>query len=188
MEIYIIAAVIFLIVAVALCAPKSDMIKTKPAVPSVGYKLIYTDQRTNEKKDDVVYSKLLKSEVYDIKGKPDFLYQKTSDNSIVPVELKSGKIGDAPIPHKGDMLQLIAYFLIVEEVYGIKPKEGRLIYKDFMFKIKNTDKNKNMLLSTLEEMRNMLETGEGTPNSSFVTCRHCLCRDTVCSYSWKKGA
>ena len=33
------------------------------------------------------------------------------------------------MPHTSDLLQLVAYFLIIEDLYGYKVKKGKLILK-----------------------------------------------------------
>ena len=101
----------------------------------------------------------------------------------MPVELKSGRIGDAPEPHRGDYLQLAAYFLLLEDVYGKRPRFGRLVYADYMFEIRNTAGVRREVLRTMAEMRQMLETGEGRAECSFIHCRHCVCNGTVCEFS-----
>ncbi len=101
----------------------------------------------------------------------------------MPVELKSGRIGDALEPHRGDYLQLAAYFLLLEDVYGKRPRFGRLVYADYMFEVRNTAGVRREVLRTMAEMRRMLETGEGHAESSFVHCRHCVCNGTVCEFS-----
>lgn len=185
MKIYIIIAaiaIIFIFIIIKLFSKKIK--KTKPSLHPFGFRLIYTDQKPKKKRDDVIYSKLLYSKRYNIHGKPDFLFQNKS-GKIIPIELKSGTIGSADFPHKGDLLQLTAYFIIVEETYGIKPKEGRLIYKDFMFKIKNTRKLRKILFETLEEMRETLIDGIADVEPNYAKCRHCVCRGTVCEYQKK---
>lgn len=158
--------------------------KTKPCLHPIGYKLIYTDQKVKKRKDDVVYSKLLKSEKYNLQGKPDYIYATT--NKLLPVELKSGKIGDKLEPHYGDLMQLGAYFIILNEEYGIRPKYGRLIYSDYMFIVKNTSKLNREVTDILNDMKSMLKSGEGEANADFVHCRHCICRYTVCEHCDKK--
>ncbi|MDE6357344.1 MAG: CRISPR-associated protein Cas4, partial [Eubacteriales bacterium] len=128
----------------------------------------------------VIYSKLLYSEKYNLTGKPDYIYKK--GNVYFPVELKSGTIKNESLPHQGDFLQLIAYFLILEDLYGAKIKKGKLIYSDYSFIIKNNKRNKKILLKTLKEMRNMLQTGKGKPVCNFAHCKYCVCKQTVCEY------
>ena len=145
-----------------------------------GYKLIYADQKATRKQKD--FGKLLYSKKYDIQGKPDYIFQKRFGNAIVPVELKSGSIRDDNFPHPGDRLQLATYFLLIEDVYGVRPKYGRLVYKDYMFDIRNTIKIRREVRRTLANMRQMLQTGQGKANCSVAGCRYCICKGTVCPY------
>lgn len=147
-----------------------------------GFTLIYADQKQSGKKSEG-FGKLLYSAKYDLQGKPDYIFKKRLGGAIVPVELKSGAIKDAPLPHPGDLLQLAAYFLLLEDIYGKRPSYGWLKYSDYMFYVRNTRNLRKEVKQTMADMRKMLEDGEGTPNASFVTCRHCICNGTVCPYS-----
>lgn len=150
-----------------------------------GYTLVYADQKQGNKKEEN-YGKLLHSPENELQGKPDYIYKKRFGKGIVPVELKSGSIGDDPLPHRGDLLQLAAYFLILEDVYKVRPKFGRLIYKDYMFVVKNTKSLRKEVRDTTKEMREMLIYGVGKANASFVSCRFCICKGTVCTHSETK--
>lgn len=147
-----------------------------------GYTLFYADQKQNGKNQEG-FGKLLKSDTYDLRGKPDYIYRKRFGKMLMPVELKSGKIGDEEVPHFGDLMQLAAYFLIIEDVYGVRPKEGRLVYGDYMFCIPNTQRLRKEVLGMMEEMRDMLESGCGEANADFATCRYCMCNGVVCEHS-----
>ncbi|WP_405729188.1 CRISPR-associated protein Cas4 [Anaerotignum sp.] len=147
-----------------------------------GYALIYADQKQGKKHEED-FGKLLYSAKYELQGKPDYVFQSPILKKIVPVELKSGSIGEEELPHHGDLLQLGAYFLILEDVYGQKPPFGRIVYQDYMFEIKNTAKIRNEVLSTMKEMRDMLQYGAGKAKPSFATCRPCVCNGTVCQFS-----
>lgn len=156
-----------------------------PAKDSMpGYVLVYADQKGGGIGQED-FGKLLYSARYGLQGKPDYVFRSRLGGKIVPMELKSGKIGDAPEPHRGDFLQLAAYFLLLEDVYGRKPKFGRLVYADYMFEIRNTAAVRREALRTMEEMRRMLETGEGRAECSFAHCRHCICNGTVCEFTEK---
>jgi len=132
---------------------------------------IYADGRGN---------KLLHCEKHDLRGKPDYIYKSIITGRLVPMELKSGQVDNAP--NHGDLMQLAAYFLIIESHYGARPKKGFLRYKNAMFRVKNTRGLRKALLTVLADMRGMLETGEGQANPSFVNCRHCVARGTVCEH------
>ena len=142
--------------------------------------MIYADQKGNKREKD--FGKLLYSKKYDIQGKPDYIFQKRLGNAIIPVEIKSGSIKDDNFPHPGDRMQLATYFLLIEDVYGLRPKYGRLVYKDYMFDIRNTIAIRREVRRTLANMRKMLYTGEGKANCSVASCRYCVCKGTVCPY------
>ena len=125
--------------------------------------------------------KLLRCQKHDLRGKPDYIYKNIITGRIVPMELKSGEVDDTP--HYGDLMQLAAYFLIIESAMDKKPKKGYLRYKNAMFKVKNTAKLRKTLLNVVADMREMLATGEGKANPSFVNCRHCVAKGTVCEFS-----
>ena len=146
-----------------------------------GFTLIYADQKQTGKNEDG-FGKLLYSAKYDLRGKPDYIFKKRLGSAIIPVELKSGTIKASALPHAGDLLQLAAYFLLLEDVYGKRPPYGWLKYSDYMFYVRNTRNLRKEVKQTMADMRKMLEDGEGTPNASFVTCRHCICNGTVCPY------
>lgn len=162
-------------------------LKSKPVrkvklitVAPLGYKLFYTDETPKKRKKKVIYKKILYSKKYNIQGKPDFIYKK--GNKCFVVELKSGKIKNNDMPYFGDLMQLVSYFLIVEDVYGYKVKKGKLIYSDCAFVVKNTKSLRRQVLEIIDSMRNMLKTGYGYANPSFIHCRYCMCRQTVCTH------
>ncbi len=162
---------------------KKDIKIKKPKLGVFGADIIYTDQKEKNKSPYVEYGKILYSKKYDIKGKPDYIFKKRWTGDLIPVELKSGTIKKDNIkPYEGDMMQLAAYFLIIEDVYHKRPKEGRLIYSNYMFIIRNTWKLRRKTKHILADMRNMLETGEQSVNPNFIKCRYCICRETVCEY------
>ncbi len=173
--------IIFLLFLIFLLIKPKRIKKTKSKrLAPLGYTLFYTDQNTKNRNSNVIYKKILYSEKYNIQGKPDFVYKKF--NKCYVIELKSGTIKNENMPHTGDLLQLVAYFLIIEDLYGYKVKKGKLIYSDYSFVVYNTRYLRKYLLRTLKNMRNMLKTGEGEANCSFVHCKYCMCRQTVCDF------
>jgi CRISPR-associated exonuclease Cas4 len=184
-NIYIIWGISFLLgISLFFLVSRKPEIKVKrPKHGVFGAYIIYTDQKEKYKDHDIEYGKILHSEKYKLQGKPDYIFQKKLSRDLIPVELKSGTINENDIkPHEGDMMQLAAYFLIIEDVYNKKPKEGRLIYSNYMFIIKNTWRLRRKTKQILAEMRDMLKTGEQNVNPSFIKCRYCICRETVCEH------
>ena len=133
------------------------------------HRLIYGDAKGG---------KLLYSVKHNLRGKPDFIFQSRITGRLLPMELKSGQV--AGKPHHGDVMQLAAYFVIIEEAMGKRPKHGYLRYQNSLFAIKNSAKRRKELLAILVDMRKMLKTGEGHADPSFSHCRHCVARGTVC--------
>ena len=123
----------------------------------------------------------MRSTRHDLRGKPDFIFRSRITGRPAPMELKSGRV--AGQPRHGDIMQLVAYFVIIEDAMGKRPKRGYLRYQNAMFVIKNSTKRRRELYAVLADMRNMLKTGEGHANPSFVHCRHCVARGTVCEIS-----
>ena len=175
--------ILFLLAALLLLKNAKPNIQKLTARDDIrGYALIYADQKQGGK-GETDFGKLLYSAKYELQGKPDYVFQSPIGKKIVPVELKSGSIGEEKLPHHGDFLQLCTYFLILEDVYGQKPPFGRIVYRDYMFEIKNTAKVRNEVLQTVKEMREMLQYGVGKAKPSFAHCRPCICNGTVCQFS-----
>ena len=159
--------------------------RVKPAAQYPGWQLIYSDKRGKPMRG-VDYGTLLRADVYGLTGKPDMIYRKRIGRGLMPVELKSGAIRGAGMPHEGDLLQLAAYFLIMEEAYGIRPKQGRIVYADGAFRVRNTRRLRAEVLRTLARMRRMFDAGIDAeqPNSAYASCRYCMCKQTVCEQSY----
>ena len=178
--IIIIVCLLLLLLLVKNAKPNIQKLTARDDV--LGYALIYADQKQGGRGEED-FGKLLYSAKYELQGRPDYIFQSRITKKIVPVELKSSEIDEADMPNHGDLLQLGAYFLILEDVYGQKPPFGRIVYQDYMFEIKNTAKIRNEVLDTMKEMRDMLQYGVGKAKPSFATCRPCVCNGTVCQFS-----
>ncbi len=155
-------------------------IKKNPKVTKFNYNLFYSDEKIND--ENVLCSKLLKSNKYGLKGKPDYILKHKKLNKYIPIELKSGKIANKNKPREGDLMQLVTYFLIIEDLYDSKPNYGYLVYKDYMFIVKNSKKLKKELLKTIDEMKYMEMVGKPKQKSEvfYPKCRLCKYRKEVC--------
>ncbi|MFG1519675.1 MAG: PD-(D/E)XK nuclease family protein [Thermoplasmataceae archaeon] len=77
---------------------------------------------------------VLKSRTYRLTGKPDMVIRK--GRSLIPYEYKHS---DSPSPREGHLLQMGAYFLILEDLNpGFSVPYGVLKYKSTAFRVKNT--------------------------------------------------
>ena len=180
MVLNILIIILIIVIGTIITSSSIKKIKQKSLVP-FGYKLFYTDQKNNKNKSkDITYSKLLYSKKYNLQGKPDYIFKK--GKNFYPIELKSGKIKNNKMPFKGDLMQLVVYFLIIEDVFKHKPKKGKLIYSDAVFLVKNTKQIRNMAKTTIRSMRKMLKTNKGNPTCNFSHCKHCIYKTTVCEF------
>lgn len=128
----------------------------------------------------VIYSDLdrparaLYSRSLALSGKPDYIVR-YEDGSLIPVEIKSGR---AIQPHRGHMLQLAAYCLLVEENYNAAVPYGILVYADKkQHKIEFDKHLRADLLRTIEEMRRAPESRP--PERGHSQRQKCRC----CSFS-----
>jgi CRISPR-associated exonuclease Cas4 len=107
----------------------------------LNWERVYAD--TESRPGEVLYSKTL-----NLVGKPDYLVKK--GDMIFPVEIKSGKTPNTP--YESHTMQLMAYCLLVEENFGIRPTGGYLKYPEREFRIAYTDQAKQSLYKLVEEI------------------------------------
>lgn len=115
--------------------------------------------------------KILRSLNYGLSGKPDMIKRK--GNALIPYEYKTT---DARIPRDGHIFQMIAYFLILEDLYPMMDiPYGVLKYKNEAFRIENIEENREKLLRILRDMR----TQAGEPERNHSSSGRCF----KCSYN-----
>lgn len=100
------------------------------------------------------------SQRYGLSGKPDYLVKE--HGQMVPVEVKPGR--RATEPYEGDILQVAAYCLLVEEEHGKRPRYGYLKYQQVVFRIDYTEELRRYLLSKLEAMRRDVHAPDVAPS------------------------
>lgn len=100
-------------------------------------------------------------------GKPDYLVNQ--GDSLIPVEVKSKRIGRAP--YDSHIYQLAAYCLLVQRVYGRRPSHGILHYPNRTFAIDYTPEIEENLIDLVLEMR--FRSGAKGVNRSHETAARC---------------
>ncbi len=132
-----------------------------------------------EDMSDVVRAPPLSAPRYGLIGRPDYLIRR--EGFFLPVEVKAAA---APRrPHPSHILQLAAYCLLVEEVYGLRPPGGFIRYRDRTFRVDYTPELRAALLRTLAAMRRDLEQGEAhRQHHRPARCRACGFR-AICEES-----
>lgn len=123
--------------------------------------------------DLMAEGKILRSQRYGISGKPDKVVQ--NRKLVVPYEYKST---DAVRPREGHMLQMAAYFLILEENFPDSRVEyGVLKYRNYAFRIENSKRLMEELFQVVDRMRSNLGMPEPNHNNRGK-CVYCSFRET----------
>jgi len=117
-------------------------------------------------KGEIVYedaSGLAKEPLYskrlDLSGKPDYLL-KDQGGSLIPVEVKSGYAPRDDQPYDSHLLQLAAYFFLIEDVLQCSTPYGLIRYRNRDLQVPNTDELRKKLMDTIAQMRTLLVRGE----------------------------
>lgn len=153
--------------------------KTNIKFPYWPWVLIYSDER-NKKQNNTIKTKVLFDKKNKLCGKPDLIYQNLLTKNIIPIELKSGQVGNYKKPKPGDLFQVIAYFIILESCFKKKPRYGYLIYSDYMFMIPNKRYLRKKVLKALKDMRLMLKGKFISHEKNLSACKKCICNNSVC--------
>jgi CRISPR-associated exonuclease Cas4 len=107
-------------------------------------RVVYSDTGAWEKVEKPLYSK-----TYGLAGKPDYILEQ--NGSIIPVEVKPTRI--APQPRESDVMQLMAYALLVQETRDVPVPHGLLKYRDQIFQIEFTAQLRAGLVALMDKMR-----------------------------------
>jgi CRISPR-associated exonuclease Cas4 len=158
----LISMVFFLILAVALFWLARQQ---RRAVGLPGGRVIYADTRAWGEVEQPLYDAQL-----GLTGKPDYLVEQ--DGQIIPVEVKSSRVGGTP--HDSHVYQLAAYCLLVERRMGKRPPYGILHYPNRTFAIDYTSELEQNLLALLDEMHAQSRRKElGRSHDSPARCSRC---------------
>jgi len=125
---------------------------------------------------DMDHAEVFRSQKYGLSGRPDYI-MKLGD-SLVPVEEKKGRTPQGPL--FSHILQVAAYCLLIEDTKGTTPPYGLLKYPGREDQIEYNEDLKNLLVDKLEEMRQIMKTGEVHRNHKRPgKCRYCS-KKSVC--------
>lgn len=137
--------------------------------------IIYSDTRQWEPLETPLYDPSL-----GLAGRPDYLVR--SDDQIVPVEIKSSHVAEAP--YEGHIMQVAAYCRLIDYEYGIRPAHGLIHYPDKTFSIEYSLDLEQNLSDLLHEVRR--QTNQTIPDRSHQSinrCRNCgyrkICEQTL---------
>jgi len=137
-------------------------------------RVIYSDTDTWGKLERSLYYPPLK-----LTGKPDYLVRQ--NGMVIPVEVKSGRVPEAP--YDSHIFQLASYCLLVEKTYGKRPPYGIIHYNDKDFAIDYTPELEFALMELLAEMRRDERKGNvDRSHEQTARCAHCGYRN-ICDQS-----
>ncbi|HMA35875.1 MAG TPA: PD-(D/E)XK nuclease family protein [Chloroflexia bacterium] len=146
-------------------------LQTRSGLPRA--RVVYTDTGARQRASESLFSRR-----YGLVGKPDYLLE--AAGGLIPVEVKPTR--RAPAPHAGDVLQLLAYCLLVEETTG-RPPYGLIRYADTTFQIDYSDAARAHLLAAVDAIRRARLAGElDRSHDDAVRCAHCMFNE-VCDQS-----
>jgi CRISPR-associated exonuclease Cas4 len=137
----IFAAIILFFLALALFWQANRQQKTA-GLP--GGKVIYSDTKDWGTVDKPFYDPLL-----GLTGKPDYVVKK--GNQLIPVEVKSSRVIEAP--YDSHIFQLAAYCYLIEKQTGNRPHYGILHYPSRTFRVDYTQKLESALLDLISDIR-----------------------------------
>ncbi len=106
-------------------------------------------------------------------GKPDYLVD--NKDGILPVEVKSSHVTDAP--YDSHIFQLAAYCRLVEKTYGKRPPYGIIHYPTRTFAIDYTPELEQALIDLLEIIRQRTQQAgkrRGEVERSHQSSERCL--------------
>lgn len=178
MSILIVIFLIILLISFVISKiSKPSLKKSTKTVKPLFSKLVYSDTKGSKQG-----AYIIKSEQHRLRGKPDIIYKSLFSNKYIPLELKSGSLGkNSDYPREGDLMQLIAYFFMIQETFSCKVPYGKLVYADCVFVVYNSKNNKHKFLSIINEMNNFQEDNFEFEINKKV-CNSCSLRHTVCEH------
>ena len=128
-------------------------------------KVVYSDTGQTRRVEDTLVSRR-----YGLVGKPDYVVEER--DGPVPVEVKPTR--RAETPYLSDVLQLVAYCLLIEDVWGRRPRRGLLRYAEHTFAVDYTPEMRQVLLETLDEMRGQMRADDvARDHEEAGRCRAC---------------
>jgi CRISPR-associated exonuclease Cas4 len=133
--------------------------------------------------DDGAAAEVLVSHQHGLTGKPDYIRREGEE--LIPLEQKSRFISAAG-PYEGEILQLAAYCLLVEERFGKRVQRGQLLYQNRSVEISFDDQLRGRLRDAVAELKSADVMGDvSRSHNSPARCRGCgfrqACRDSLAS-------
>lgn len=176
----VVIAVVLLLLLIAVIS-----IARTPAQPRVRERPHGGRPTTGLPGGEIVYSdadstaRPLVARRYPLTGKPDYVVR-TSDGRHVPVELKSGHAlrgRRGHEPRHEDVLQLVAYMIILDDLHDEAPRYGLLRYADATFEVPYADDLRGEVLDVLAAMQALDDAAVPDGKPDLSKCRACAFKE-----------
>lgn len=136
---------------------------------TMGGLLLARSRRLREKsglpQGDVVYEDVsglaqqpLFSNKLGLAGKPDYLLR-DPQRHLIPVEVKSGYAPRDGHPYESHLLQLAAYFFLIEDALHSAAPYGLIRYRNRTLRVANSAELRTQLMDVIAQMRTLLVRG-----------------------------
>jgi CRISPR-associated exonuclease Cas4 len=169
LEILLILIILLALVA-AFFLRRTGRVQQADAGLPINAEVVYSDTGAWERVEQPLFSKR-----YRLTGKPDYIVRDET-GTLIPIEVKPNRT--APEPRQSDVMQLMAYGVLVEESFGERPEYGLLKYRDRVFKIEFEGGLRNELEEILGEMRaDRRAANVHRSHDDPATCKYCGYRD-----------
>ena len=140
--------------------------KQREATGLPGGEVIYADTRKWGPVEDAQLG---------LTGRPDYVVKQ--DKMVIPVEVKSARVADAP--YDSHIFQLAAYCYLVWREFGVRPSHGILHYPNRTYRIPFTKQLEGELIELVTEMRTKGHLRKiNRSHESARRCNHCGYRST----------
>ncbi len=144
--------------------------KQRESIGLPGGEVIYSDTRNWGSIEAPIYDAKL-----GLSGRPDYVVKQ--GKMVIPVEVKSSRVTDAP--YDSHIFQLAAYCYLVWREFGVRPSHGILHYPNRTYKIDFTPKLESELVDLVAEMRTKGHLRKiNRSHESARRCIHCGYRST----------
>lgn len=133
-------------------------------------RVVYSDTGAWQRVDKPLFSRR-----FLLTGKPDYIVQ-DENSALIPIEVKPNRT--AKEPRHSDAMQLMAYGILVEEKFGVRPAYGLLKYRDEVFQIAFTEELRAEFFEILRAMRAArFAKNVARSHDDAVKCKYCGYRD-----------
>lgn len=144
LEIALILVVILALLAAFFLRRTGRATQAEAGLP-IDARVVYSDTGAWERVEKPLFSRR-----YRLTGKPDYVIADDA-GAIIPIEVKPNRT--APAPRYSDTMQLMAYGVLVEETYRVRPAYGLLKYRNDVFQIDFSDDLRAEFFEILQDMR-----------------------------------